>query len=41
MKFMCAQCARCLSDEKDMRVLKDGAIYCPECFEQFLDENIE
>jgi len=38
MYFMCAVCARDLSGEKDRKALKDGAIYCPECFESVLKD---
>jgi len=35
---MCALCVCDLTEEKDRKALKDGAIYCPECFESVLKE---
>jgi hypothetical protein len=37
MNFMCYECGDTL-EEKNMKPLPDGTVYCPECFEEFSDD---
>jgi hypothetical protein len=38
MNFMCNECGIEVN-EQNMMTLKDGMIYCPECLEEFSDED--